>query len=1052
MKGKSAFEERLIAFSCESTLKQAKQLLKLNRIKGAFRDAEGRLHAVISDKSGNIHVTVKPGEPPQSECDCSAAAALAEGKVCDHALALLMYSGQFRLPEQSAEIDSESAQYTGLKNAGLETLSKECIPQPEAEVFIQAESAFPHVPSKWENAVLSVRLRADKREYLGNLNNLRQLFFDKTLAVTLKLNQFSLQDRQIIRFLAINGEADSSNILLNSEQTAELFHCLGDFERFFRNGRRLIIHTEANARAVILVKHGSAGREYAPGIRFRGALLEIHSAKVITGRSGCWVGKGGEYFWVAADCEIGFLRNFFRLGIWSDATPGSESFLAHPPLECVKYGKDATPETPDCAILLEGLLASEKLSLELRFVYDEESFHPDAGRMVPGTRGRFWLRQEALETDVVNAFRMLGASGDPAQGRFELGEPETIGLFLDSVLPDWLGKYPKLVLGGALSRLAAGGNGLPAIELSCDATDAIDAADNFTFCYRWHDRRGGETGWKNLCLAARNQARYLLLDNGMPAALPPAVARTVQKLNGIIQRLDESSHSFALPRVMLNYYHYLTRQWPEALPAALARHVFSDTPPEAPNIVSTPPIQAKLRPYQQQGVDWLRRMLGNGFNVILADEMGLGKTVQALAALNLLRVAGAPPALVVCPASLVENWQRECNRFLPAYKVGALYGSQRDTVLGHLTDYDLVVVSYTLARREIAQLSKQYFTLVILDEAQHIKNPGTANAQSCKALKARHKLVLTGTPLENSPDDLWSIFDFLHPGLLGSFNSFKKTYADIAGSPELQSELAARVAPFIKRRNKAMVAPELPPREECSCFCTMEPAQRALYDQMLAEGRKQLAHLEQDPAGSSRGNFEILTTLLRLRQICCHPALLGENKSHADGESAKFELLQELVLEHLDSHHKMLLFSQFTSLLALVRSWLNASGIRYCYLDGATRNRQAVVDEFNDTPEIPIFLLSLKAGGTGLNLTSADTVMIYDPWWNPAAELQAADRTHRIGQTRPVRILKLLVNDSIEEKILRLQEKKREIFDQVVDNPALATEKLTIDELKFLLK
>ena len=326
MKGKSAFEERLIAFSGESTLKQAKQLLKLDRVRGAFRSGDGRLHAVFGEKNGVVHTTVLPGEPPRAECDCAAAAGLPEGKVCEHALALLMYSGQMKNAVPPAEVDMERASYTGLKNAGLESLSRDCREIPEAEVVIQAESAFPHVPSKWENAVLSVRLRSGKREYLGNLNNLRQLFFEKTLAVMLKLNQFSLQDRQIIRFLAINGEADSSNILLNSELTAEFFHSLGDFERFYRNGRRLIVHTEANARAVILVKRTSAGREYSPGIRFRGALLEVHSAKVITGRSGCWVGKNGEYFWVPAACEIAFLRNFFRLGRWNDATPGSAAF------------------------------------------------------------------------------------------------------------------------------------------------------------------------------------------------------------------------------------------------------------------------------------------------------------------------------------------------------------------------------------------------------------------------------------------------------------------------------------------------------------------------------------------------------------------------------------------------------------------------------------------------------------------------------------------------------------------------------------------------------
>ena len=265
---------------------------------------------------------------------------------------------------------------------------------------------------------------------------------------------------------------------------------------------------------------------------------------------------------------------------------------------------------------------------------------------------------------------------------------------------------------------------------------------------------------------------------------------------------------------------------------------------------------------------------------------------------------------------------------------------------------------------------------------------------------------------------------------------------------------AARTAAFIKRRVKNVVAPELPPREDVNIFCSMEPEQRKLYDQVLTEGRETLAQMEKQSASQPHGNMQILTTLLRLRQICCHPSLLESvigNDEVQQVPSAKFELMQELLLEHIDSGHKVLLFSQFTSLLKIIRQHLEENNIKYCYLDGGTRNRQEVVDEFTNSPDIPVFLLSLKAGGTGLNLTSADTVMIYDPWWNPATELQAADRTHRIGQTRPVRSLKLLVKDSVEEKILALQERKKEIFDQVVDNPALAMEKFSLEDLKYLL-
>ena len=307
--------------------------------------------------------------------------------------------------------------------------------------------------------------------------------------------------------------------------------------------------------------------------------------------------------------------------------------------------------------------------------------------------------------------------------------------------------------------------------------------------------------------------------------------------------------------------------------------------------------------------------------------------------------------------------------------------------------------------------------------------------------------LLTGTPLENSPDDLWSIFDFLEPGLLGTRKSFHDYYSDIHNSRELQNDLAARVGPLILRRTKKEVCAELPPKLEQTVFCEMESDQRKLYEELLESGRKQCGSLIKN--GKKGAGIELLTTLLRLRQTCCDPALLPDGIGNKVS-SAKGELLRELIMENIDSKHKMLLFSQFTTQLGLVQGWLKENKIDYEYLDGSTRNRLERVDNFNNSDDIALFLLSLKAGGTGLNLTSADTVIIYDPWWNPAVELQAADRTHRIGQSRPVNIMKLVVKDSIEERILKMQEHKQKIFDALIENPA-AGRKISLDEIKFLL-
>ena len=357
----------------------------------------------------------------------------------------------------------------------------------------------------------------------------------------------------------------------------------------------------------------------------------------------------------------------------------------------------------------------------------------------------------------------------------------------------------------------------------------------------------------------------------------------------------------------------------------------------------------------------------------------------------------------------------------------------------------MIVVSYTVARLDLELIRRCKFSFLVLDEAQHIKNPGSTNAKSCKSIRADHKIVLTGTPLENCSADLWSIFDFLQPGMLGTLPAFKRRYSDVAFDEELQQDLRMRISPFILRRTKSEVAKDLPEREEHIIYCDFSPEQRKLYDAVLAEGREELGKIKDSDAGAGAAIFSIL---LRLRQVCCHPGLLPDKRGEGI-PSVKSDLFMELVQQNVDSGHKMLGFSQFTSLLSLLKMLLQTAGIPFEYLDGATTDRQKHVDNFNNDSGIPLFLLSLKAGGTGLNLVSADTVLIYDPWWNPAAELQAADRAHRIGQTRAVNICKLVVRNSIEEKIIALQGRKKAVFDALITDTV--PEKLSAAELRAIL-
>ena len=411
------------------------------------------------------------------------------------------------------------------------------------------------------------------------------------------------------------------------------------------------------------------------------------------------------------------------------------------------------------------------------------------------------------------------------------------------------------------------------------------------------------------------------------------------------------------------------------------------------------------------------------------------------------------PALILCPTSLLENWAREAEKFVPTLKTLVISGPDRGKLWENALFHDICICSYSIIKRDVEHVRGLRFKYLILDEAQHIKNPSTGNSQTCKSIEALHKLVLTGTPLENSPEDLWSIFDFLHQGMFGSLNSFRKKYIGQTASPEAIQDLSSRIAPFILRRRKSDVYKEIPPKVEQTLYCEMDESQQRVYNAFLAEGRRKCEILKSGSHGLSK--FEILSSLLRLRQVCCHPDLIPGTLRPDAGQpvrSAKMELLKELLLETIDSGHKVLLFSQFTSLLSIVRSWLDSESIRYEYLDGATTDRMAHVDNFNNSPDIPLFLLSLKAGGLGLNLTSADTVIIYDPWWNPAAEAQAADRTHRIGQTKSVNCIKLLVKNSIEEKVLELQRMKAGLFNNLVEAPSEAMRGMSMEDFEFLLK
>jgi len=471
-----------------------------------------------------------------------------------------------------------------------------------------------------------------------------------------------------------------------------------------------------------------------------------------------------------------------------------------------------------------------------------------------------------------------------------------------------------------------------------------------------------------------------------------------------------------------------------------------------------PPLDGILRPYQKNGVDWLRFLEKNGFCGILADEMGLGKTLQTLAWLQIQRhdeEAREKPSLIVCPTSIVENWAEEAARFAPDMKVLTLSGAERHERWNRIPDADLVITSYALLRRDIDRHLEQPFSAAVLDEAQHIKNRSTQNAVAAKQIRAHHKLVLTGTPVENGVSDIWSIMDFLMPGYLGGHDLFRANYElpISRGGPDAvfaQSRLRRKLHPFLLRRLKRDVAKDLPPKIERISSIPLSPDQTVVYRQILKESQQRIKNLVATK-GFNKCRMEVFTTLLRLRQVSCHLNLIKLPGIDPKQPSSKMDLFFELVDEALDGGHRILVFSQFVSMLHILRDALDARSLDYCYLDGSTKDRMKVVHRFNSERSVPIFLISLKAGGTGLNLTGADMVIHYDPWWNPAVEAQATDRAYRIGQKRTVYSIKLIAKGTVEEKVVELQKRKREIIDATVESDEQMMRTMTWNDVQNLL-
>lgn len=720
------------------------------------------------------------------------------------------------------------------------------------------------------------------------------------------------------------------------------------------------------------------------------------------------------------------------------------------PVELLNFTLDDfafMPGTPSFTLLMKGSPAS--LSFRLGVRYSDDGPDLVAGReteagsfTIPDADDIFHYRVRNLraEQDAILRLERYGIEGPHGEKLSPLVGLREVQNFLGRAVPvlrrqgwriEWEGRIASTVEGARFVT--------PVVHIQPAGSDGW-----FDVQFDYDDGEGGSVTMAEIERALAKGDAFLER-NGRTLLLD---ADAIDQLRGIFKdcasREGSAPGSFRLSPVYAGYTAATLKGLDgvdvEAPPAWLDHHTHRTGKLERDETPwPDPSLEATLRPYQKDGVRWLRALQKNGFSGILADEMGLGKTLQTLVWLQMLledrRKAGLEhlPTLIVCPTSLVENWAAEAARFTPALRVSLVKGAERADKLKHVPDYDVVMTSYALMRRDIEAYEGVHFAAVVLDEAQHIKNVSTQNSRAAKRLKADHRLVLTGTPIENSVSDLWSIMDFLMPGYLGTHAAFRANVETpiLEGGEEgeqAQWKLRHKLAPFLLRRLKKDVAKDLPPKIERIAYCELTADQKAVYSALLADSRRRLHEIVAEK-GFKRSRFEILNTLLRLRQVCCHVGLLKLDEVAPKAPSAKMDLFFELLDEALDAGHRILVFSQFVSMLKILRTELEKRKLPYCYLDGATQERLEIVKRFNQDASIPVFLISLKAGGTGLNLTGADMVIHFDPWWNPAVENQATDRAYRIGQRRTVYSVKLITKDTVEERVVALQQRKQRLYD-----------------------
>ena len=1040
------------------TFKKGRQYAEARRVSGLARTDVGIAAKVAGSDGEKYDVQVAPLDDGKIESLCNCESWNKYGPHCKHVVAAaLVYLARVKARAEAepavaavtGETDGADAELIAADPVSLPALAKlenwlvlSALPDLEFQYRLTPTNA------QTGGRVWVVDVRRLDQQAKGPVQVKRILTMGTRVAPA---------DERVLAELAKHEVRFDSKVVLNDEELSELFDLI-KARRVVYRGTPLTFSNEP-ARPTIRLQQTPDGANARIEVALPGgAAVSLKDVLILSGRrSWCLVGQNA--YLLEPDFPPRLLRKWLLEPTMSFPTSQLDRaltfFAAHLPryrLALQADGIEVDDQTqPNFIVTLEGKADYVKAQLAAKYgaavtvAVSPSAQHLGYAAGGVGDGRRLFLRQEVPERAAAKVLTELGFRYEDVGNSFEASG--------DAAIEFWgrgRSELPKSweVYAAAPPKVRVRAKIRPKIRVNMSSVNWFDLDAEFV-----SEDQSIDLGALRMFLDSGR--RFIPLKDGSFAEAD------VDELKTVANVLEEAGAMPGKTQTRLPLFHAtaldLLATFGDVEVEAKARKAMTELREVdgIPAVKAPEELNAELRHYQEAGLSWLWFLFRHGLSGVLADDMGLGKTVQALSMLlKIKKEHGHQPSLVVAPTSVLPNWEREIEKFAPSLTVLTWHGADRRDYVEKLKEADVVLTSYALIRRDIEELRKVKFRSVILDEAQNIKNADSATAQACKSVEGDHRVALTGTPLENRLTELWSLFDFLMPGFLGSAEAFHDRFEHpimVQGDNEVRDRLKKRIHPFILRRIKTEVAKDLPPKTEVVTWVDMEPGQAALYKEVLEESKRKV-YDSIDKVGFAKSRISILSALMRLRQVCCDPRLLKLPPGAGMPPSAKLTRFAELVDELVKEDHRALVFSQFTEMLEILKGTAEEKKLEYMYLDGRTKDRMSKVDAFNDPKGPPLFFISLKAGGTGLNLTAADYVIHYDPWWNPAVEDQATDRTHRIGQTRAVFSYKLITRNTVEEKILGLQKRKRELAAGVLGTDADVGKALTERDVEDLFK